>query len=55
MCDVPQVFGQFKSMASLDYSAMSDNLVREVLVLALESPETFETVEQIYEAGKCTA
>ena len=55
MCEGPQVFTQFKQMASLDYSAISDNVTRELLVIALESPEAFDTVRSIYDAAKCTA
>merc|ERR1712003_298962 len=46
---------QFKGMASLDYASMSNTLTRELLVIALESPEAFEQVRAIAEAAQCSA
>ena len=38
-------------MAGGDTAAIVDNLTREVLVIALESPEDLKVIKQIYEAG----
>lgn len=40
-------------MAGGDTAAIVDNLTREVLVIALESPEDLKVIKQIYEAGQC--
>jgi len=40
-------------MAGADYAALADNLSREILVLVMDSPETFELIGQIKEAGEC--
>ena len=42
-------------MSSLDYASLSDNVVREFMVLAIEMPETFELMDQITAAGECAA
>jgi len=55
MCDVASIVDQFKGMASLDYAALSNNLTREILVMALESPEMFDAISDIVEASKCIA
>ena len=39
MCDGAGILNQFKNMFSGDYAAIADNLTREVLVIAIESPE----------------
>lgn len=55
MCNGSGILNQFKSMAGLDWASLSDNLTREVLVLALDSPESFEAIDMLYTAGKCAA
>jgi predicted hydrocarbon binding protein len=55
MCNGAGIFNQFKSMAGLDYASLSDNLTREILVIALDSPESFDAIASLYEAGKCAA
>lgn len=55
MCQVATIVDQFKGMASLDYASMSNTLTRELLVIALESPEAFEQVRAIAEAAQCSA
>lgn len=55
MCEVNKIVDQIKGMAGLDYAAIADNASREILVLAMESPEAFSTINEIYEAGKCAA
>lgn len=42
-------------MASLDWASVSNNLTRQVMVLALESPEMFEQLSAIAEAANCAA
>jgi len=53
MCDGATILGQFKNMAGGDPAAIADNLTREILVIALESPEDRKTIQDIYAAGKC--
>ena len=53
MCNGAAILNQFKNMASGDTAAIVDNLTREVMVIALESPEDLKVIKQIYEAGKC--
>jgi len=53
MCDGAAILGQFKNMAGADYASIADNLTREILVIALESPEDRKTIQEIYAAGKC--
>lgn len=55
MCEVNRIVDQVKAMAGLDYAALADNASREILVLAMESPEAFNTINELYEAGKCAA
>ena len=55
MCKCSNIVDQFKGMASLDYASMSNTLTREILVIALEGPETMRLVKDIVEAGKCVA
>ena len=45
MCEFGNILDQFKQMASLDYASLSDNVVREFMVLAVEMPETFELMD----------
>ena len=52
-CDVNAVFAQFKQMASLDYAAIADNVVREAIVFATETPEVIEQIKIIKSAGEC--
>lgn len=40
-------------MAGLDWASFADNLVREGAVLIFEMPETFDLMQQIYDAGEC--
>ena len=40
-------------MASLDYASLSDNIVRQVMVLAVDMPEVFSEMDSVIEAGKC--
>jgi len=40
-------------MSSLDWASLADNLVRESAVLLIEAPESFDLMNQIYEAGNC--
>lgn len=40
-------------MAGADYAALADNLSRELLVIVMDSPETFDLIGQIKEAGEC--
>ena len=42
MCDFGTITSQVKLMTSLDWSSLSDNLVRETMVLAIELPETLD-------------
>ena len=39
MCEVGLILDQFKSMASLDYASIGDNMTRYLGVLMIESPE----------------
>ena len=55
MCQVATIVDQYKGMASLDYASMSNTLTRELLVIALESPEAFNQVRAIAEAAQCSA
>lgn len=55
MCDAATILGQFKNMAGADYASIVDNLTREVLVIAIDSPEDRKTIQDIYAAGKCAA
>ena len=40
-------------MSSLDYASLSDNLVRQAMVLAVDMPEIFSEMDSVIEAGKC--
>jgi len=42
MCDVAGIIDQFKSMASLDYAAVANNLTRYVMVAAIEMPDMLD-------------
>jgi len=42
-------------MVGGDYAAIADNLTREIMVMAIESPEDRKTIKDIYAAGKCAA
>ena len=42
-------------MVGGDYAAIADNLTREIMVMAIESPEDRKTIKKIYDAGKCAA
>lgn len=53
MCDGAAILGQFKNMAGADYASIADNVTRELLVIAIESPEDRKTIQDIYAAGKC--
>ena len=53
MCDGAAILGQFKNMAGADYASIADNVTREILVMAIESPEDRKTIKDIYAAGKC--
>ena len=55
MCDVGNNLATIKNIASLDYSSMADSGMRTVLVTALESPETMEEINKIYDAAACQA
>ena len=53
MCNGAGILGQFKNMAGADYASIADNVTREILVIAIESPEDRKTIQDIYAAGKC--
>lgn len=53
MCDINSIVDQFKSMASLDWSAMANHLTREVLVLSLDLPETLANITQLESIMTC--
>ena len=53
MCDFGTIIDQIKLMASLDWSSLADNVVRETMVLAIDLPESLDLMDQIEEAGKC--
>jgi len=55
MCEVGAILNQYKGMASGDWAAVSDNLTRELLVIAVESPEARKTIQDVYAASKCVA
>ena len=55
MCDGSRYIDQFTSMASLDYAAIGENLTREIMFMAFESPEMFNTIKDIAAAGQCAA
>jgi len=42
-------------MVGGDYAAIADNLTREIMVMAIESPKDRETLKEIYAAGKCAS
>ena len=48
------IFGQFKSMAGGDWASISDNATRELMVIAFESPEAFQTINDIRKAAQCS-
>lgn len=45
MCEFGHILDQFKAMTGLDYSALSDNIVREAMVLSIEMPEAFDLMD----------
>jgi hypothetical protein len=53
MCDFGTIIDQIKLMASLDWSSLADNVVRETMVLAIDLPEALTEIDTIVEAGKC--
>ena len=55
MCEFGHILDQYKQMLSLDWASLSDNVVRQGVTLAVEMPESFALMDQIYEAGKCAA
>jgi len=55
MCELNSVMNQFKSMAGLDYSSMADNLTREVMVIAMDSPEARKQIKDLKDAAACAA
>jgi len=55
MCEVASIFAQYKGMIGGDYAAVSDNLSREILVIAVESPEARKTIQDVYASSKCIA
>ena len=54
MCEIPLYIDQFKSMASLDYASISDNLTRELLVIMIEMPEARGAIMSLKEAAECS-
>lgn len=55
MCELNNIMDQAKLMSSLDWASISDNLVRESMVLIVESPNSFELMGQIMDTAKCAA
>mmetsp|Transcript_11827 Transcript_11827/g.15024 ORF Transcript_11827/g.15024 Transcript_11827/m.15024 type:complete len:228 (+) Transcript_11827:18-701(+) len=55
MCEFGFILDQYKQMLSLDWASLSDNLVRQTMVLAIDMPESFALMDQVYESGKCAA
>ena len=53
MCEIPLYIDQYKSMASLDYASISDNLTRELLVIMIEMPEARGAIMSLRDAAKC--
>jgi hypothetical protein len=53
MCEAQRYIDQAKNMASLDYSSISDNLSREILVAAIEMPEAGDQINKVFEGAKC--
>ena len=53
MCEIPLYIDQFKNMASLDYAEISNNLSREILVIAIEMPEARGAIRSIKDAAFC--
>lgn len=54
MCNLSAIFGQFKGMVGGDYAAISNNLTRELMVIAFESPEAFQTINDVRKAAECS-
>lgn len=54
MCNLSAIFGQFKSMAGGDMASIANNATRELMVIAFESPEAFETIMEVKKAAECT-
>lgn len=55
MCEYGKIIDQAKSIAGQDYAATVDSGTRAVLVIAVESPESLQTIQDIYAAGECAA
>lgn len=53
MCEIGSILDQVKNMASLDWAAIGDNLTRELLVLAVETPEYAAEVKKMTAAATC--
>ena len=45
MCEFGHILDQWKQMLSLDWASLSDNFVRQTVVLAVEMPESFELMD----------
>ena len=53
MCEFSKIYDQIKNMFSLDYAAIADALTRELMVIALESPEARQQIMAIKDAALC--
>ena len=53
MCEFGNILDQYKQMASLDYASLSDNVIRQGMVLFVDMPDIFSEMDSVIEAGKC--
>lgn len=53
MCEVALILDQFKSMASLDWASVGDNLTRELMVIAVENPKAREEMKKVKDGAQC--
>lgn len=53
MCDYGSIYGQVKAMAGADYGAIADNVTREIMVIAIESPEARQTIKDMKDTAEC--
>ena len=55
MCEMRKIVTNFKNMAGMDYAAVVDTLTRQILVIAIDSPDARREIMKMKDAGECVA